>query len=82
MAALDQLHRELVQLLEVVGCEEETVLPIETQPAHVGLDGLDVLRVLDARIRVVEPQVAGSTFVLSWAMPKLRQIDFACPMWR
>ena len=48
----------MVHLLEIVRGEEEPVLPVEPQPAHVGHDGFDVLLFLFAGIGVVEPQVA------------------------
>jgi hypothetical protein len=54
--------------------------PVEAQPAHVALDGVDVLLLLLGRIGVVEAQVAAPAELL--ATPKLRQMDLAWPMWR
>ena len=54
--------------------------PVEAQPAHVALDGIDVLLLLLGRVRVVEAQVAAPAD--SFGTPKLRQIAFAWPMWR
>ena len=52
-AFFDELERILVQLFEVVGCEENLFAPVETQPAHVAFDGFDEVRFLGDRIRVV-----------------------------
>ncbi len=57
LVALNQLDRELIELLEVVGREEQRV-PLEAEPLDVGLDGVDVLDVFLRGIGVVEPQVA------------------------
>ena len=78
-AATDELDGELVELLEVVGREEERV-PLEAEPLDVFLDRVDVLDVFLRRIRVVEAQVARAAGLL--AMPKFRQIDLAWPMCR
>ena len=56
LAVLDQLDRPLVELLEIVGGVVEAV-PLEAQPAHVLLDGIDVLRLFLRRVGVVEAQV-------------------------
>jgi hypothetical protein len=60
LARLDQQHRVVVQLLEIVRRVEQAILPVEPQPVHVVLDRLDVFNVFLDRIRVVEPQVAGA----------------------
>src|ERR687887_25144 len=44
----------LVHALEEVGRVVEMVAPLAPEPAHVGLDGLDVLGLLGGGIRVVE----------------------------
>ena len=80
LAGLDQLHREVVEALEVVRGEVQAV-PLEAEPAHVALDRLDVLHVLGGRVGVVEAEVAACRRI-SRATPKLRQIDLAWPMWR
>jgi hypothetical protein len=59
----DQLLGVVVELLEVVGGEEQPVPPVETEPADVALDRLDVLDVLLGRVRVVEAEVAGAAVV-------------------
>ena len=57
---LDQLDGERVELLEIVGCEIDPIAPVESEPTHVGLDGVDELDVLLVRIGVVEAQIAGA----------------------
>ena len=55
---LHQLHRPVVQLLEVVRRVEQVLAPVEPQPADVGHDRVDVLLLLLDRVGVVEPEVA------------------------
>ncbi len=64
LAGLDQGDGPLVQLLEVVRGEEQVVAPVVAQPAHVGLDGVDVLLLFLLRVRVVEAQVAAAAELL------------------
>ena len=54
----DQMPRPFVELLEVVRGVMEVLAPVEAEPAHVGLDRVDVLLLLLRRVRVVEAQVA------------------------
>jgi len=58
LAGADQLLRARVELLEVVRGIEGLALPLESEPAHVLEDGVDVLDVLGGRVGVVEAQVA------------------------
>ena len=58
LAGADQVQGEFVQLLEIIRGVIEALGPVETQPAHVVLDGVDVFHVLLARVGVVEAQVA------------------------
>ena len=58
LAFPDQQRRVLVQLLEIIRGKETPVLPVEPQPAHVFLNGLDVFHVFLGGIGVVEPQIA------------------------
>mmetsp|Transcript_37467 Transcript_37467/g.92708 ORF Transcript_37467/g.92708 Transcript_37467/m.92708 type:complete len:367 (-) Transcript_37467:88-1188(-) len=55
-AHLDELHRVLVQLVEVVGGvrDLEGLVP---QPLHGAQDGVDVLLLLRRRVGVIKPQV-------------------------
>ncbi len=54
----DQALGELVQLFVIVGGVILARVPIESKPAHVFLDRIDVLDVLLDRIGVVEAQIA------------------------
>ena len=56
LAGLDQLHGPLEELIEVVGGIAEA-LPVEAEPAHVLLDGVDVLLLFLLGVGVVEAQV-------------------------
>ena len=60
LAGPDEVHRPVVELLEVVGRVVEVLAPVEAEPADVGLDRVDVLLLLLDRVRVVEPQVAAA----------------------
>ncbi len=60
LAGLDKAGRPRIQLLEVVGGEVQVLAPVEPQPAHVGLDGVDVLLLFFHRVGVVEAQVAAA----------------------
>ena len=77
----DEVTGVAVHLLEVVGGVPRLALPSESEPAHVVLDRLHVLPTLLERVGVVEAKAAEGRPV-SPAIPKLRHIDFACPMWR
>ena len=50
----------LVELLEIVGRVIEVLAPVEAEPAHVALDGVDVFLLFLGRIGVVEAQVAAA----------------------
>jgi hypothetical protein len=63
-AGLDQGLGEFVQPAEVVGGVVVGVSPIEAEPLHAFLDGIDVLLLLLFRVGVVEAQVAGATVLL------------------
>ncbi len=54
----DEFDRILIERLIVIRSVKLPVLPVEPQPAHVLLDGIDVFDLLGLRIRVVETQVA------------------------
>ena len=64
LAGLDQLDGPLVELLEVVGGEVQVLAPVEAEPAHVLLDGVDVLLLLLDGVGVVEAQVAAAAELL------------------
>ena len=54
---LDELYGPPVELLEVIGRVVEVLVPVEAEPAHVGLDRLDVLHALLGGVGVVETEV-------------------------
>ena len=64
LARPDEVLGQLVHLVEVVGRVERPLAEVEAQPAHVVLDGLDVLDVLLGRVGVVEAQVAAGAVLL------------------
>ncbi len=64
LARFDQRDGPLVQLLEVVRGEEQVLAPVVAEPAHVGLDGVDVLLLFLLGVRVVEAQVAAAAELL------------------
>ena len=64
LARLDQRDGPLVQLLEVVRGEKQVLTPVIAEPAHVGLDGVDVLLLFLLRVRIVEAQVAAAAELL------------------
>ena len=60
LAGPDQVDGPRVELLEVVGRVVEVLAPVEPEPAHVRLDGVDVLLLFLRGVRVVEAQVAAA----------------------
>ena len=60
LAGRDEGDGPLVQLLEVVRGEVQVLAPVEPEPAHVRLDGVDVLLLFLHRVGVVEAQVAAA----------------------
>ena len=56
-AGAHQFLRPLVELAEIVGGVKSTTLPIETQPAHVVHDGVNVFLLFFFGIGVIEPEV-------------------------
>ena len=59
LSRLNQLHRPVVNLLEII-TRVQRRWHVEPQPAHVFLDRLDVFLFLFDRIRVVESQIASA----------------------
>ena len=57
-AAFDQMFGPFVEPVEMVRGVEQMLAPIEAEPAHVGLDGVDIELFLLERVGVVEAQVA------------------------
>ncbi len=59
LAGLDQPLGNLVQPLEVIA-GEALLVPLESEPADVVPDGVDVPEVFGGRVGIVEPQVAAA----------------------
>ena len=57
LALFDQLHRRLVHLPEIIGGEEQPVLPVRPQPLDVLLDGFHEFDVLLGGVGVIEAHV-------------------------
>ncbi len=60
----DQVLRPSVELLEIVGGVIEVFPPIEAEPAHVALNGVDIFLLFLGRVGVVKAQVAASAKLL------------------
>ena len=60
LAGADQMFRPFVELLEIVGRVIEMFSPVEAEPAHVALDGVDIFLLLLGRVGVVEAQMAAA----------------------
>jgi hypothetical protein len=68
LALLDELDGPAVELLEVVGGEEEPVFPVGAEPAHILDDGVDILLLLFEGVGVVKAQVELATVILGDAV--------------
>ena len=77
LAVLDELDGELVEALEVVRGVVLAAAPVEAQPAHVLLDGVDVLDVLLQGVGVVEAQVALAAELLGGAEVEAERLGVA-----
>ena len=77
LACLDQVLGPRVELLEVVRRVIEVLAPVEAEPAHVGLDGVDVLLLLLGRVGVVEAQVAAPAELLGDAEVQADRLGMA-----
>ena len=58
LALPDELDGIFVEAFEIVGRKVLAVFPVESEPAHIFLDGIDILDILFGRVGVVEPKVA------------------------
>ncbi len=58
LAGADENFRPVVKLFEIVRGVMKIFAPIEAEPAHVGLDGVDIFLLFLGRIGVVEAQIA------------------------
>ena len=57
---MDEMAGPGVELLEVVGGKAHALCPVESEPLHVTLDRIDVLRSLLCWVRVIKAQVAAA----------------------
>ena len=62
-AFFDELFGEIVKLFVIIGREEFFVGPIETEPADVFLNGIDVFDVFARRVGVVETKMADAAAI-------------------
>src|SRR4051812_24736383 len=60
MAGADQMLGPGIKLLEIIGRIVQVRSPVEAEPAHVALDGVDIFLLLPGRIGVVETQMAAA----------------------
>src|SRR5215471_18207588 len=67
LARLDQVLGPLIELLEIVGGVIEVPAPVETEPTHVALDGIDIFLLLLHWIGVVEAQMTTAAELLGHA---------------
>ena len=74
-AFIDQLNSVLIKLVEIIRGVTDLAAPLETQPLHVTLDGLNELDIFFCWVGIIKAQVALPLII--WAMPKFRQIDLA-----
>ena len=81
LAVPDQLDSPLVELLEVVRREVEVLAPVEPEPADVAPRWRRCTPALPSP-GSCRRSAGGSGRRTRRAMPKLRQIDLAWPMWR
>ena len=73
----DELLRRVVKLVEIVGGVRQPVAPVETQPVHVALDGVDKLLLLLARVGVVIAQERAAVGLLADAEVQANRHDVA-----
>ena len=57
LAGADQEFGPVVELLEIIRRVVKMRAPIEAEPAHVALDGIDIFLLLPGRVGVVETQI-------------------------
>ena len=77
LAGLDQHLGPFVELLEIIRGMKQVLAPVEAEPAHVVLDGVDILLLLLGRIGVVEPQVAAAAELLGDAEVEADRLGMA-----
>jgi hypothetical protein len=73
----DQVLGPGIELLEIVRRVIEVLAPVEAEPAHVGLDGVDILLLLLGRVGVVEAQMAAPAELLGNAEVQADRLGMA-----
>ena len=76
-----------MQLVEIIRCEANITLPLEAQPLHVFLDGVDVFLAFFFRIGVIETQVTATAELLGHAEVQtdgfgMANMQVAIRLWR
>ncbi len=64
LAGADQVLGPFIEPLEIIRRVIEVLAPVEAEPAHVALDGVDIFLLFLGRIGVVEAQVAAPAELL------------------
>ena len=60
LAGADEMLGPLIELLEIIRRVIKVFAPIEAEPAHVALDGIDIFLLLLGGVGIVEAQVAAT----------------------
>src|SRR5207302_10686276 len=60
LAGADEMLGPLIKLLEIIRCVIKVFAPVEAEPAHGALDGIDILLLLLGGVGIVEAQVAAT----------------------
>ena len=77
LAGLDQVFGPVIEPIEIVRRMKEVLAPVEAEPAHVALDGVDIFLLLLGRIGVVEAQVAAPAELLGDAEVEADRLGMA-----
>ena len=75
--ALDQFDRVIEELLKIIRGVKLPIIPIETEPANIFLDRVDVFDIFLRRIGVVESKIANA--VIELRKPEVQADRFRMP---
>ena len=67
LAGANQMFGPGEQLVEIIRCEVLVLAPVEAEPTHIGLDGVDIFLFFLDRIGVVETQMTAAAELLRQA---------------
>ena len=56
-AFFNQLNCCFIHLIKIIGCKKQTVLPVSTQPFHIGFNGFYKFNFFFRRVRIIKTQV-------------------------